>query len=363
MPVTPGMKGEGYYDQYSSGQRASIQLLHGWLEEAVAELVLPPETLPVTLLDLGSSEGKNAIEMMRQLASALRHFTRQPIQTVYNDLPSSNFNRLFTSLHDPAQTGGFPPDVFASAVAGSFYGPLVPGGTVHLATCFNALLWLDHLPDVLIPDFVVYRRPVPPRPGLQVPPRVEEAFRTQADADLVRFLHCRAKELVPGGKLLIASPGDDARGRVVDGLYDALNDALLDLVARGVVPRDRCERLLIPIYTRTVEETIAPLDRANSPVRGLFSVDRAETLEVPTPFLIEFQRSGDVQTFAADYTGFLRAFTEPIVRKALAGPGLAPQVIDQVYQRIQERLQQEPQRYQFRYVLTAVRLTRTGAAA
>ncbi len=298
MPVTPGMKGEGYYDRHSSAQAALIQLLHGWLEQAVAELPLLSGEAPLTLLDLGSSEGKNAIGSMRLLTSALRHFTRQPIQTVYNDLPTSNFNRLFANLHDPEQAGGFPPDVFASATAGSFYIPVLPPGTVHLATCCNALLWLDRLPDVAIPDFICYRRASPPRPGLHVPTDIEQAFQTQADSDLVRFLECRAGELVAGGKLLLAAPGDDSKGRCVDGLYDVLNDALLDLVAEKIIPRERYERVTIPVYFRTLEETTAPLTRPGSPVQGAFSVDRAEVLEVPTPFVVEFQRTGNVAEYA-----------------------------------------------------------------
>lgn len=362
MPVTPGMKGEGFYDQHSSPQMASIEAVLGWLEQAAADLPLPAENRPLVLLDLGSSEGKNAIGLMRRLTSALRHFTRQPILTVYNDLPSNNFNQLFRNLHDPKQTGGFPPDVFAAVAAGSFYGPLLPPATVHLATCFNALLWLDQVPEVPVPDFVSYRRPLPPRPGLQVPAEVEEAFRSQAEQDLLRFLELRAAELVPGGKLLIASPGDDARGRCVDGLYDVLNDALVDLVAEGVIPRERYERVLIPVYFRTPEETTTPLDQPGSPVRGWFRIDRSETLEVPTPFGIDWQRTGDLSTYAARYTGFLRAFSEPILRKALAGPGFRDEVLEAVYQRLSQRLQAEPQRYPFRYVLTATLLTRTPAA-
>ena len=59
----------------------------------------------------------------------------------------------------------------------------------------------------------------------------------QAERDLVNFLALRARELAPGGKLLIASPGDAPDQRICDGLYDVLNDACLDLVASGRVAR------------------------------------------------------------------------------------------------------------------------------
>src|SRR5262249_59386608 len=92
------------------------------------------------------------------------------------------------------------------------------------------------------------RRPHPPPPGLAVSPEATIAFTRQAEQDLVRFLECRARELVPGGKLLLASPGDTSQARVGDGLADVLNDACLDLVAAGRLQREEYERLTMPAY-------------------------------------------------------------------------------------------------------------------
>lgn len=355
MPATPGMKGEGFYDQHSSGQAASIRMLLDWIQAAGATLRLPPEPQPIIVLDLGSSEGQNATFVMQTAVEAIRQRrSAQPIQTIYSDLPSNNFNRLFATLHD-AQPAA---EVYPSATAGSFYDPLMPPKTVHFATCFNALLWLDQLPAAPINDFVVYRRPHPPRPGLSVSPEVVAAFTRQAVHDLLRFLTCRAGELVPGGKLLVASPADDARYRCSDGLYDVLNDACRHLVDAGRLERARYERLVIPVYFRTAAETLEPLERADSPLRDAFTVDRIETLEVPTPFIVEFQRTGDVATFAERYTGFLRAFTEPVVQSVLTGPNRDPGLIDAVFEGVRNRLLAEPERYQFHYLLVAALLTR-----
>jgi hypothetical protein len=355
MPTIPGMKGEGFYDQHSAPQGAAIQSALNWATDAVAGLRLPPDPQPVVVADLGSSEGRNAIVAMRVIVEAVRRRTGQPVQTIYSDLHSSNFNRLFINLHDVK--GTFPPEVYPSAVPGSFYGPLFPPGTVHFLMSFNAVLWLDHLP-ALVPDFVVYRRPHPPRPGLQVAPEITAAFTTQADRDLVVFLQNRARELVSGGKLLLATPGDDTERRITDGMYDALNDACLDLVEAGQVSRQGYERLTIPTYFRTQEETLAPLQRADSPVRDALTVDRAETLEVKTPFDEEFRRTGDVAAYARALTGFLRAFSEPVARGALLVPGTDPGIIDTLYERVRTRVTAEPERYAFHYILVVVLLTR-----
>jgi len=159
-----------------------------------------------------------------------------------------------------------------------------------------------------------------------------------------------------GGKLLLASPGDTDRAYIGDGLADVLNDACLDLVAGGRLEREVYERFTFPAYFRTVAELLEPLERGDSPVRGVFTVDRAEALEVPTPFLVEFRRGGDVAAYASAFTGFLRAISEPVVTAALRQP--EAEVIDVLYERIRVRLLDEPERYLWRYVMVAALLTR-----
>jgi hypothetical protein len=352
------MKGNGYYDQHSATQRSTIQVLQDWVEDAVAHLPLPEPAQPVTVLDLGSSEGRNAIHLMGDVVAGLRRRTRQPIQAVFSDLASNNFNQLFANLEEARRTGLLPAGVYPGAVGGSFYSPLLPPGTVHLATCFNALIWLDRLPAVPVPDFVAYLRPHASRPGRAASPEATDAFTRQAEQDLVRFLECRARELVPGGKLLLASPGDTDEARVSDGLADLLNDACLELVAGGRLTREEYERLTMPVYFRTVTELLAPLEREGSPVHGAFVVDRVEALEVPPPFVVAFQRGGDVSAYAGAYTGFLRAVSEPVVRAALAQPEGEAAIVERLYERVHARLLAEPARYLWRYFLVAALLTR-----
>jgi cyclopropane-fatty-acyl-phospholipid synthase len=352
------MKGAGYYDQHSTPQLSSIQALHNWLDDAVTELPLPPPAQPITVLDLGSSEGRNAIQGMAAIVKGLRRRTCRPIQTIYSDLASNNFNQLFANLENARHTDLVAAGVYSAAVGGSFYDPLLPAGTVHLAMSFNSIQWLDRLPAVPMPDFIAYRRPNQPPHWLTVSPEATAAFSRQAEQDLVRFLESRARELVPGGKLLLASPGETDQASVMDGLSDILNDACLDLVAAGHLEREEYERLTMPVYFRTLAELLAPLEHEDSPVQGAFGLDRAETLEVPTPFVRAFQRGGDVAAYADAYTGFCRAITEPVIRAALNQPEGADGTVESLYERIRVRLLAEPERYLWRYIVVAVLLTR-----
>src|SRR5262249_21771642 len=79
---------------------------------AIANLPLPPLTQPVTILDLGSSEGRNAIYMMANIAEGINRRTSQPVQMIFSDLATNNFNKLFANLQNAGDDGLFPPRVY-----------------------------------------------------------------------------------------------------------------------------------------------------------------------------------------------------------------------------------------------------------
>jgi hypothetical protein len=185
-----------------------------------------------------------------------------------------------------------------------------------------------------------------------------DAYVRQADREMTRFLEARAFELAPGAKLLVIMPGSDGAWRCGDGIFDVLNDAALDLVTAERLPRRRLENLVLPIYFRTLEEMTAPLTRASSPVKGAFRIDRAETLEVPAPFEEALRRRGDVTAYAQTYTGFVRAFSEPVIAGALVEPGQDQSIIDELYERVRGRIIAAPQRYTMRNIQVAMLLTR-----
>jgi SAM dependent carboxyl methyltransferase len=346
MPVLPGMKAGGYYDQHSSYQRVTVEALLPWIDQAVAGMALPDEGRTFTVADYGCSEGANSILAVGQVISAFRRRRpAQPVCGIHSDLPSNNFNRLFANLNDP-QTSNYlqdrgtrRPQVFALAAGASFYGPVLPPRSVHFALSFTAVVWMDRIPDVAVPEFVGY---------MEASPAAQEAFAHQAGRDLAIFYRHRAEELAPGGKLLLVIPGSD-------GLYNLLNDAGLDMVALGRIDRGRWQHFAFPTYFRTLAEMLTPLQHTEGPDPGAFSVDRAEMLNLPVPFGERFRQTGDARAYAAEYVGFLRAFSEPVLA---AGLQADPPTMEMLYGRAVDRLVAEPERYPLRNIENAVLLTR-----
>ena len=66
----------------------------------------------------------------------------------------------------------------------------------------------------------------------------------------------------------------------------------------------------------------APLDERSPPCAVRLPSTRRDA-GGPAPFLVEFRRGGDVAAYAEAYTGFLRAFSEPVVRAAFNHGGEA----------------------------------------
>lgn len=360
MPTTTGMKSDGFYDAHSSAQRATVDGVLPWLEEALADLpILPAQTTPATLLDIGSSEGGNAIYAMHRLATKLRSSTALPIWLFFSDLPTNDYNHLFTNLY-PNGVPGLPVDnVFAGAIAGTAFGRLLPANSLYVATTFNAIGFLDHEPETKLPDFILPMGPGPlaPRAGVGVTERERGPFRQQSEQDLRNFYKARAEELVSGGKLLVQVFGRNEKYSTSDGIYDVLSDAILDLVELGTIPQCIYEELVFPIYFRTVEELVAPIDTDND-LSKIFHLEKSGHQDVPIPFNEELEQTGNIAKWASQYMGFLRAFTEAILASALPADMKTAKTLDAVYRQVEQRLRDEPSRYEFHFISVAALLTR-----
>jgi len=354
------MKGGGYYDAHSQEQRAALDVFLPWLQQAAAELSQSPgHRISWSLMDIGSSEGGNAIYAMNHVISALRKNSRLSVRVCFDDLPTNDFNHLFANLF-PARGAAFEQsDVFPAAIAGSAFGRLAPPRSLDVVTTFNAIAFLEKRPDAQLPHYILPMGPGPraPRDGVSVTQAEREPFRSQAAEDLRRFYLARAEELVSGGKLLVQVFGRDEQHCTSYGIYDVLSDALLDEVEAGRLPKGVYERLVFPIYFRALDELLAPI-RADESLRKVFRIDRFESREVPVPFNTTLASTGDRSVWARSYAGFLRAFTESILAAALPDEVSKPEVLDRVYQRVGERLVGDPPRYEFHYVSVATLLTR-----
>ncbi len=323
MTVTTGMVGRGFYDRNSAPQWAAIEAVLPWVEEAIAGMALadPPPT--IALADFGCSEGRNSIQVMRRLIPAIRARTGRPVQTIHSDLPTNDYASLMRALRADGRSV-FGERVFSAVVPGSMFEQQLPPRSIHLAMTYNAIGFLSRRPLERLPGYILPNGPSALRGVGAVSAADRAVCAAQALADIETFARARAAELVPGGKLLIEVFGGGASGRTCDGIYDALNDAVLEVLDAGLIDRAGYEAFYQPVYFRTLDELTAPVAAGDAPLRPLFRLERAETYEVEVPFVEEFRRSGDATTYARSYTDFFRAFTEPVLRAAFPARASEP---------------------------------------
>lgn len=355
MATTTGMKGNGFYDSHSNEQRAALDVFLPWLEEEMAKLPLPDKASPpLAFLDIGSSEGGNALYAMTRLLAALRCHTNAPIWMFFNDLPTNDFNHLFSNLFLKGRNSLDAENVFPAAISGTGFGRLVPPCSLSVATSFNAIGFLERIPEgASLPNYILPMPPNAPRSGVSVSDSEHAPFRVQAATDLRVFYQARADELVSGGRLLLQVFGRNEDISTAHGIYDVLSDALLDAVEAGELPAEVYEKLIFPVYFRTLEELLSPL-KDNPQLAKDFRIEKAEVREVPAPFNQLLAQTGDLDTWAAEYMGFLRAFTEPILMPAIPAGIDATAVVAGIYERVVKRLLSDPERYEFHYVSLAV---------
>jgi hypothetical protein len=346
--ATKGMVGGGYYDAHSSFQADVAASGKALLQQAVAALSLPAGG-EATIADYGCSEGRNS---MATIGSALELLAARGISdfaVLHNDLPTNDWQGLARNLSGPdSYLLRFPKARALFAPRGFFERVTLPA-SVTLGTSGSAVHWLSRQPPDLDMPRSLYRSDAPASELAKI--------LKQAAADWHAFLEARAEELQPGGALLVQMLGSDGSTDPVRvsaaGLLKLMNQCALQLVDAGDVPQDVYARYCFPVVPRTVEE-------ARAPIAGALA-DRLELLHcgldpVPSPYQIALDKTGDVTTFAKNYTAFTRAFSESSLREGLFryGRGDATTLADRFYGAMQSALAASPRDYPFDDLTLAV---------
>jgi len=361
--TTTGMIGGGFYNANSATQWKAIEAVLPFVDEAANTLPATSFTNdngPVCLADFGCSEGLNSIAVMQRALAGLLPRTDRPIQTIHADLPTNDFSKLFVNLRPAGRRAFDSARVYSAAVGGSMYDQLLPDRSVHLATTFNAIGFLSQRPIEALPGYIFPNGPSAERANDFVSAENRHAFAEQAKHDVADFLQARARELVPGGKLLVQVFGANEVARTCDGIYDLLNDAVLAFVATGEISKDTYDRYYQPVYMRALDELTTPVTQETCGSAGLFRIDGTRSYEIPVPFNTRFDADGDLDRYATDYVNFFRAFTQAVLETALPEDPGRSRLVDRIYDCAKDLLQAKPELYPFRYIAIAMLLTRIG---
>jgi hypothetical protein len=349
------MKGHDFYNEHSRLQQTADTLGLPLLERAAQEVQLPPPGQVCTLADYGCAGGRNSLQPMRAVIETVRRRAgdRVPIAVVHTDLPTNDFNALFTLLdHSPESYLRGALSVFAYAAGRGFYEQNFPEATVSVGWNAAAVHWLSRTPCA-VPGHIWTR------PG-DNPAR--KAWAEQSRKDWRHFLELRARELRPGGRLVVLDGLTDESGACgADGVMNLANAVLREMVSDGALQAAEYERMALPAYFRSIPEWEEPFRADDSPRSGALRLEALSRMPVPDCYSLELQRTGDAPAFGAAVAAYLRAFSETSLfgepdagRSPVEGQRLA----DEFYERFARAAAADPTRATSKWEIAVLLIAR-----
>jgi hypothetical protein len=280
------------------------------LEKAVRDAELDAGDRPVVVADYGSSQGKNSMVPMGVAIKALRHRLGpdRPIAVFHIDQPSNDFKTLFEVLDaHPDRYVLDEPNVFPAAIGRSFYENVLPPGSVQVGWCSYAAVWLSGIPT-LIPGHFSH---------VCSTGTARAEFDRQGAQDWQAFLSLRARELRPGGRLVVVLPAlaDDGLSGF-EHIMDQANAVLEEMVAEGAITVEERTRMVLGSYLRRKKDLLAPF--AHGGQFQHLTVEDFEMSELRDGAWTDYERDGNREALATRHALFFRSVFMPSLGSALA---------------------------------------------
>ena len=346
------MIGGGAYDEGARHQRTAVAMALPLLARAAERVPLPPDGAPFVFVDYGSATGFNTFAPAREVISTLRRRSgaRVPVCVVHNDQADNDFAALFKVVAASPESYVLDAKVFPSAVGRSFYGSVVPAGSVSIGWSANAVHWLSAAPHA-VPGRLTLRRP---------DGGGDTSFARRAHEDWTRFLTERAVELRPGGELVIVLvEADEAGSSGADHFLDVLTSVLMDAVGAGTLRREEVARMVVPLYFRTEREVCLPF--ATKELNRRLVLVEHEPAVLDDPLWAGFERTGDTAAFALAHVAWLRGYSENVLFSVLdadRSPQQRSVIADSVYDEVRKRVEARPNDARCSWRLGLLRIAR-----
>ncbi|XP_042000508.1 loganic acid O-methyltransferase-like [Salvia splendens] len=268
------------YTKNSTVQRDAASSVKDTIKEAIMEnfdieKVLGDSTT-LTIADLGCSVGPNTVSAMESLLETVEHKCRRQgldgleFQVLFNDQIGNDFNTLFAALPQPRS-------YFASAVPGSFYGRLFPCSSVHVAYSSYAINWLSRVPEELQRKDSRAWNAGRIHYSDDSSEAVLEAYADQFQRDMEAFVGARAREIAPGGVMVIVVPGVPDGAVTYSGgvAFRFIESILSDMVKEGVIEQEQVDSFNVPNVYPCVKDLSRVVER-----NGCFEIVKMEFGEV-----------------------------------------------------------------------------------
>lgn len=316
----------------------------------------------LTFSDMGCADGGTSLGLWRGVIDHLRNNRSHTgdIQIVYADQPNNDFSALAKITHGLTEFDTYLDEferVYILQSGASFYTPILPDNTLDLGFSATAMHWLRGKPlDITGHVHMVGAQ------GAE-----QQAFAEQAKRDWTAILLQRARELKPGGKLVLANFCRDEQGKYLGAtegvnMFDTFNDIWQGFVDDNIITAPEYQSMTLPQYYNTVEEFSAPFEDADSEVvKAGLHIESIETGHIPCPFAEDFKVHGDAKRFAEAYVPTIRSWNESTWFAALSPERDLTErreIIEHYYSTYQSRVEEQPTQHRMDYIHAYMTISR-----
>lgn len=240
---------------------------------------------PFRIADFGTADAGTSMRLVREMVAAVREAEpNAAVEIVYEDQPGNDWASVFKRTQGAISTQGATEGLsdldncFIFASGTSFYRSCLPAHSVDVAFSSTAMHWLTDLPTA-IPDAL--------HSACTNDPAAKAAFAARAAADWQTILAARARELRPGGSLVMANFATDEAGQFL-GRTHRMKYSMHHMfceIWRGLVTPEEFEATNFPNEYRSLEACVAPFGPDGKASFHGLQLASAQTNVVACPFL------------------------------------------------------------------------------
>ena len=287
--VPLGEDGAGEYTLSTLGCFDVIRAAEPLALAALDAVPAPPAAAPVTLVDYGAADAGTSLPLVHALCGRARaRWPDREIAVCYEDQPTNEWRSVFGYSQGRLRLPGVPcfaedfrdPGVFVLACGTGFHEQGFPSGSVDLGVSFTAMHWLSRLPCHLTGGPIHHTQAADPGEAA--------AFAEQAARDWDRILEARARELRPGGRMVVANFCVDGDGRHLGNtgggtanMYAVMARLWGELAERGRITEAERRDCTLCNYYRTEEEVRRPFQPGGAAAEAGLKLLTCETRVTP----------------------------------------------------------------------------------
>lgn len=332
------------YSDDTDGARVCLERSMDLLASAVASAPSLEGTLRV--VDLGAADGGTAMTAWRNIVEqALARSDVSQVEIIANDLPGNDFNTLGQNLN---RLAGGRDSVLVSMVPRSFYEACARDGEVSLFFSATAMHWLRERPRLIANHT---------HANATSDGEASAEFAATAQKDWIDNLSRRARELAPGGQMVLVNLARDEKGRFLGRnlrdvcMHDTLHGLWKTMHQEGQFDAGAYERATFQNYYKSEEELTCAFTSDPGELREVgLEIESSRIESVPCVYRKEYDSTGNAQEFSQRLMRTVRSWSEHTFIDALDESPDASRVVDDFYERYRTAIESSPNQHSMEYV-------------